>query len=158
MHDFFAAINAGNFPAVSFLKAPAFQDAHPGNSDPLDEQTFVTTVINFLQSTPDWKDTAVVMAYDDSDGWYDHVMPPIVNQSSSTADVLTPRPPRLAVYDRYALLRQWRHRASRKSRQRTSSGPLRLRDSSAPIGDFALVEGKLRGSHANGSNFRAAIH
>jgi phospholipase C len=87
--DFFAAINAGNFPSVSFLKAQAFQDAHPGNSDPLDEQTFVTTVINFLQNTPYWKDTAVVIAYDDSDGWYDHVMPPIVNQSSSTADVLT---------------------------------------------------------------------
>ena len=31
----------GNFPAVSFLKAPAFQDGHAGYSDPLDEQTFV---------------------------------------------------------------------------------------------------------------------
>jgi phospholipase C len=89
IHDFFDAINAGNFPAVSFLKAPAFQDAHPGNSDPLDEQTFVTTVINFLQGTSAWKDTAVVIAYDDSDGWYDHVMPPIVNQSSSSSDALT---------------------------------------------------------------------
>ncbi len=87
--DFFAAVTAGNFPSVSFLKAQAFQDAHPGNSDPLDEQTFITTVINFLQNTSYWKDTAVVIAYDDSDGWYDHVMPPIVNQSSSTADALT---------------------------------------------------------------------
>jgi phospholipase C len=87
--DFFAAVTAGNFPSVSFLKAQAFQDAHPGNSDPLDEQTFITTVINFLQNTPYWKDTAVVIAYDDSDGWYDHVMPPIVNQSSSSADALT---------------------------------------------------------------------
>jgi phospholipase C len=89
IHDFFDGINAGNFPAVSFLKAQAFQDAHPGNSDPLDEQTFVTTVINFLQHRPEWKETAVVILYDDSDGWYDHVMPPIVNQSSSTSDVLT---------------------------------------------------------------------
>jgi phospholipase C len=89
IHDFFDAINGGNFPAVSFLKAQAFQDAHPGNSDPLDEQAFVTTVVNFLQGTSYWKDTAVVIAYDDSDGWYDHQMPPIVNQSSSTADVLT---------------------------------------------------------------------
>jgi phospholipase C len=89
IHDFFDAVNAGNFPAVNFLKAPAFQDGHPGNSDPLDEQTFVTTVINFLEHTKDWKETAVILMYDDSDGWYDHVMPPIVNQSSSTADVLT---------------------------------------------------------------------
>jgi phospholipase C len=89
IQDFFAAVNAGNFPAVNFLKAQAFQDAHPGNSDPLDEQTFVTTVINFLQNSPFWKDTAVVIMYDDSDGWYDHQMPTIVNQSSSSADVLT---------------------------------------------------------------------
>jgi phospholipase C len=88
-HDFFDAVNAGNFPAVSFLKAQSFQDAHPGNSDPLSEQTFVTTVLNFLQHSKDWKETAVIILYDDSDGWYDHVMPPIVNQSSSTADVLT---------------------------------------------------------------------
>ncbi|HEX7931985.1 MAG TPA: alkaline phosphatase family protein [Paraburkholderia sp.] len=70
--DFFAAVKAGNYPSVNFLKAPAVQDAHPGNSDPIDEQAFVTKVINFLQQQPDWKSTAVIIAYDDSDGWYDH--------------------------------------------------------------------------------------
>jgi phospholipase C len=70
--DFFAAVKAGNYPSVSFLKAPAISDGHPGNSDPIDEQAFVTKVINFLQQQPDWKNTAVIIAYDDSDGWYDH--------------------------------------------------------------------------------------
>jgi phospholipase C len=70
--DFFAAVKAGNFPSVNFLKAPAVGDGHPGNSDPIDEQAFVTKVINFLQQQPDWKNTAVIIAYDDSDGWYDH--------------------------------------------------------------------------------------
>ena len=74
-------MKAGNFPAVSFLKARAFQDGHAGYSNPLDEQTFLVQVTNFLQSTPEWKDTAVIIAYDDSDGWYDHQMGPIVNQS-----------------------------------------------------------------------------
>jgi phospholipase C len=46
--------SAGNFPAVSFLKAISIQDAHPGNSDPLDEQQFVVKVANFLQSQPEW--------------------------------------------------------------------------------------------------------
>ena len=50
-HDFFDAINAGNFPAVSFLKAPGYQDGHAGYSDPLDEQTFIVDVINFLQQS-----------------------------------------------------------------------------------------------------------
>ena len=72
MNDFFAAVESGNFPSVSFLKAPAFQDSHPGYSDPIDEQTFVATVLNFLQQQPDWKNTAVIITYDDSDGWYDH--------------------------------------------------------------------------------------
>jgi phospholipase C len=89
VNDFYAAVKAGNFPAVSFLKAPAFQDGHAGYSDPLDEQTFVVNVINFLQKTHQWEDTAVVIAYDDSDGWYDHQMGPIVNQSKSPADALT---------------------------------------------------------------------
>lgn len=89
VHDFFDAVKAGNFPAVSFLKAPSFQDAHAGNSNPLDEQTFLVNVMNFLQTRPEWKNTAVVIAYDDSDGWYDHQMSPIVNQSSGSYDALT---------------------------------------------------------------------
>ncbi len=88
-HDFYDAIKAGNFPTVSFLKAPGYQDGHAGYSDPLDEQTFVTTVINFLQQQKDWASTAVVIAYDDSDGWYDHQMGPIVNQSATAMDALT---------------------------------------------------------------------
>lgn len=87
--DFFSAVSAGNFPAVSFLKAPGFQDAHAGYSDPLDEQTFVVNTINFLEKQGEWSNTAVVILYDDSDGWYDHQMGPIVNQSATAADALT---------------------------------------------------------------------
>jgi phospholipase C len=89
IHDFFDAVKAGNFPAVSFLKAAGFQDGHAGYSSPLDEQTFVVNTINFLERRPEWKDTAVVILWDDSDGWYDHQMGPIVNTSASTADALT---------------------------------------------------------------------
>jgi len=89
IHDFMDAVNAGNFPAVSFIKAPAFQDGHAGYSDPLDEQTFIVNLVNFLEQTPEWNSTAVVIMYDDSDGWYDHQMGPIVNQSTSPADTLT---------------------------------------------------------------------
>ncbi len=87
--DFFAAVQVGNFPAVSFLKAPGFEEGHAGYSDPLDEQTFVVNAINFLQQQPEWANTAVIIAWDDSDGWYDHQMSPIVNQSTSADDALT---------------------------------------------------------------------
>jgi phospholipase C len=88
INDFAAAVQAGNFPSVSFLKAPAIQDAHPGNSDPLDEQTFVVNIINMLQKSPEWSSTAVILAYDDSDGWYDHVSM-VINPSSSAQDAFT---------------------------------------------------------------------
>jgi phospholipase C len=87
--DFFAALKAGNLPAVSYLKAIGAQDAHAGYSSPLDEQQFVVQVLNALQQSPFWRDTAVVVNYDDSDGWYDHQMSPIVNQSATSADALT---------------------------------------------------------------------
>ncbi|KWF11588.1 phospholipase C [Burkholderia pseudomultivorans] len=84
--DFFAAVKAGNFPSVSFLKAPAAQDGHAGYSDPLDEQAFVTKVVNFLQQQPDWQNTAVIVTYDDSDGWYDHAYTTPTRASSDAVD------------------------------------------------------------------------
>ncbi|MTD56788.1 phospholipase C [Amycolatopsis pithecellobii] len=79
--DFDAALTAGTMPAVSFLKAPEYQDGHAGYSDPLDEQQFVVNEINKIQHSRDWDSTAIVLAYDDSDGWYDHVASKIVNGS-----------------------------------------------------------------------------
>ncbi len=84
--DFFAAVSSGNFPSVNFLKAPSIGDGHPGNSDPLDEQQFVVNVVNFLQQQPDWKNTAVIVTYDDSDGWYDHRFQKPTTSSFSTSD------------------------------------------------------------------------
>ena len=88
--DFWAAAQSGNLPAVSFLKAKEAQDGHAGYSDPLDEQSFLVDTINRLQQLPTWSSTAVIIAYDDSDGWYDHVMGPIVSESADPSnDALT---------------------------------------------------------------------
>ena len=89
IHDFFDAVNAGNFPQVAFLKPPGFQDGHAQYSDPLDEQNFLVDTINFLMQRPEWRNTAIFITYDDSDGWYDHQMSPIVHQSQTSADTLT---------------------------------------------------------------------
>src|SRR5262249_20836073 len=86
MSDFNDALAAGNLPAVSFLKAPAYQDGHAAYSNPLDEQTFIVNAVNSIMKSPFWATTAIVIAYDDSDGWYDHVMGPIVNQSLTSDD------------------------------------------------------------------------
>ena len=83
--DFVAAVQAGNYPAVSYIKAPAFQDGHAGYSDPLDEQAFTVQVVNFLMKQPDWKNTAVIITWDDSDGWYDHQFTPPTSASFDAA-------------------------------------------------------------------------
>ncbi|MCU1647916.1 MAG: Phospholipase [Nocardia sp.] len=88
LSDFWSAADAGHLPAVSYLKAAGYQDGHAAYSDPLDEQQFLVESINHLQKLPDWKDTAVVIAYDDSDGWYDHKSSPAGLSSSSPDDIL----------------------------------------------------------------------
>jgi phospholipase C len=61
---------------------------HPATSNPLAEQNFLVQTINMLQQAPQWPNMAILVTWDDSDGWYDHVMPPIVNPSSDSADTL----------------------------------------------------------------------
>jgi phospholipase C len=87
--DFLDAADAHNLPQVSIVKAPAFQDGHAGYSDPLAEQRFLVRTINFLQAKPEWTQMAIIVTYDDSDGWYDHVMPPIIRGSNTSEDKLT---------------------------------------------------------------------
>ncbi len=100
LSDFWVAVDAGHLPAVSYLKAPGFQDGHAGYSDPLLEQGFLVDTINRLQRRPEWKDMAIIIAYDDSDGWYDHVPGPIVNGSQTVNDatICSAHRPRLGTY------------------------------------------------------------
>jgi phospholipase C len=83
---FLSAISNGNLPSVSFVKAKAFQNGHPGNSTPLDEQTWLATAVNAIENSRYWQDTAIFITWDDSDGWYDHQMDTVVNQSDSPND------------------------------------------------------------------------
>jgi phospholipase C len=78
---FAQTLTHGNLPAVSFLKPAAYQNGHPGNSDPLDEQNFIVNTVNEIENSKFWSSTAIVVTYDDSDGWYDHQPSPIVNGS-----------------------------------------------------------------------------
>jgi phospholipase C len=82
------AVTEGNMPQVSFLKPPAYENGHAGNSDPLDEQRFLVEEINMIEQSKYWANTAIVIDYDDSDGWYDHQLGPIVYPSNDTSDEL----------------------------------------------------------------------
>jgi phospholipase C len=100
LSDFYETVKDGNMPAVSFLKAAEYQDAHPGYSDPLDEQNFIVNTVNQIEQSKYWSSTAIIITYDDSDGWYDHQNSPRVNGSATTADsaVCTSTATRLGSY------------------------------------------------------------
>jgi phospholipase C len=82
------ALAAGNMPAVSYLKAPEYEDGHAGYSDPLDEQRFIAQEVDQIEQSPDWASTSIFITYDDSDGWYDHQMGSIIRGSQTASDVL----------------------------------------------------------------------
>jgi phospholipase C len=90
--DFYTALAAGNLPAVSFLKGVNRDDGHPGNeSDPLSEQRFLVQTVNLIEQSPFWDSTAIIIAWDDSDGWYDHALAPLENPSAAAGfDALSP--------------------------------------------------------------------
>jgi phospholipase C len=83
---FYQALAAGNLPSVTFLKFSAGNTGHPKDSTPLLEQTSIVTAINAIGKSPFWQNTAIVITYDDSGGWYDHAAGPIVNQSNDPAN------------------------------------------------------------------------
>jgi len=83
--DLWNAVAAGTLPAVTFVKASAVNTGHPSTSTPLNEQGFLVETINALMQTEQWKTMAIIVTYDDSDGWYDHVMAPVVNPSSDAS-------------------------------------------------------------------------
>jgi phospholipase C len=81
-NDALSGKGGAQLPSVSYLKAPEAEDGHPGYSDPIDEQKFLVNTINSVEKSKYWASTAIVVTYDDSDGWYDHVAPKIVNGSN----------------------------------------------------------------------------
>ncbi len=78
--DLFAAAKAGTLPSVSWVIPSAQVSEHPGWAVSAG-QTYVTGVINAIMRGPDWDSTAILLSWDDWGGFYDHVVPPAVDQN-----------------------------------------------------------------------------
>jgi phospholipase C len=74
--DFIAAANAGTLPAVSFVKPIGENNEHPGYTDVITGENHTIDLINAVKNGPDWKDTAIIVTYDEHGGFWDHVAPP----------------------------------------------------------------------------------
>jgi phospholipase C len=71
-----AALRAGTLPAVSFVKLLGADNEHPGYADLLRGQQAVADLDAAVQASPYWRDTAVIITYDENGGRWDHVAPP----------------------------------------------------------------------------------
>jgi phospholipase C len=77
---FYAAAQAGTLPAVSWIDPNQAVSEHPPASVRAG-QAYVTSVINDVMRSPDWPSTAIFLSWDDWGGFYDHVVPPQVDQN-----------------------------------------------------------------------------
>jgi len=74
--DFIQDVSAGTLPSVSWIIPPIGFDEHPSAS-PANGQYFTGLVLDALISSPAvWSRTALILMYDENDGWFDHVAPP----------------------------------------------------------------------------------
>ena len=58
---------------MTYLKFAENDAGHSSDSTPLEEQVAIVTAVNAIEQSPFWRDTAIIITYDDSDGRYDHV-------------------------------------------------------------------------------------
>ena len=75
---FFRAAKRGTLPAVSWV-IPSGKVSEHAPSLISDGQSYVTSLINAVASSRDWRGTAIFLAWDDWGGYYDHVAPPKLN-------------------------------------------------------------------------------
>jgi len=78
--DMMTAIAGGTLPAVTFFKPVGIENEHPNYTDVITGENHIVDLINTLRSSPLWKDTAIIITYDEHGGWYDHVAPPKVDR------------------------------------------------------------------------------
>jgi phospholipase C len=79
LSSFFTAARNGTLPAVSWIDPNGTVSEHPPALVSAG-QTYVTGLINAIMQSPDWNSTAIFLSWDDWGGFYDHVVPPVVDQ------------------------------------------------------------------------------
>jgi phospholipase C len=78
--DFFGAAAKGALPAVSWVEPNGTVSEHPPSLVSAG-QTYVTGLVNAIMRSPDWNSTAIFLSWDDWGGFYDHVVPPVVDRN-----------------------------------------------------------------------------
>jgi phospholipase C len=73
---FLTDLTTNQLPSVSFVKPLGQDNEHPGYASLIQGQTHVASLVQAVQNSPYWKDTAIIITYDENGGFWDHVAPP----------------------------------------------------------------------------------
>ena len=72
LEPFFADVQEDTLPSVSFVKPDSLIDGHPGTSSAPLTEAFIRKIVDTVQSNPKvWQETAIVIIFDESGGYYD---------------------------------------------------------------------------------------
>ncbi|MBI1779631.1 MAG: acid phosphatase [Proteobacteria bacterium] len=74
--DFDKALADGTLPPVAFYKPIGGLNQHPGYTDVMSGDKHIAEVIQKIEQSSIWKDTLVIVTYDEHGGYWDHVAPP----------------------------------------------------------------------------------
>ncbi len=80
LDNFYTAAKNGSLPAVSWIVPNGKDSEHPPALISTG-QSYVTGLINAIMQGPDWSSTAIFLAWDDWGGFYDHVVPPHIDEN-----------------------------------------------------------------------------
>ncbi|TAN46503.1 MAG: acid phosphatase [Methylococcaceae bacterium] len=72
-------IDQGKLPAVAFYKPIGALNEHPGYADVLSGEQHVADLVAKIEQSPLWKDSVIIVTYDEYGGFWDHVPPPRVD-------------------------------------------------------------------------------
>ena len=75
--DLITSIDRGNLPAVSFYKPLGALNEHPGYADVLSGDKHIAEIISRIEHSSLWKDSVIIVTYDENGGFWDHAAPPI---------------------------------------------------------------------------------
>jgi phospholipase C len=78
--EFYYDITNNALPAVSFVKPLGAENEHPGYTDAARGEMHAAQLVDLIQKSPAWQDTAIIITYDENGGFWDHVAPPKVDK------------------------------------------------------------------------------
>jgi phospholipase C len=84
--QFFTDLSKGTLPQVSWIIPSIEVSEHPPSSVTRGME-YVTGLVDAVMRSPYWANTAIFIAWDDWGGFYDHVVPPIVDANHSGTPV-----------------------------------------------------------------------